>query len=50
MDTEYLVTGKISPLERHAVGYPDPIVDHNKQQRQFKERYQRQKDGLGALR
>ncbi|MGH2415766.1 MAG: FAD-binding domain-containing protein, partial [Microcystaceae cyanobacterium] len=50
MDTEYLVTGKISPLERHAVGYPDPIVDHNIQQRQFKERYQRQKDGLGALR
>ncbi|WP_414584999.1 cryptochrome/photolyase family protein [Scytonema sp. PCC 10023] len=50
MDTEYLVTGKISPLERHAVGYPDPIVDHSIQQRQFKERYQRQKDGLGALR
>ncbi|NJM71399.1 MAG: deoxyribodipyrimidine photo-lyase, 8-HDF type [Scytonema sp. RU_4_4] len=47
MDTEYLVTGKISPLERHAVGYPDPIVDHNKQQRQFKELYQRQKMNEG---
>ncbi|MEC4814867.1 MAG: FAD-binding domain-containing protein [Scytonema sp. PMC 1069.18] len=44
MDTEYLVTGKISPLERRAVDYPDPIVDHNKQQRIFKERYQRQKE------
>ncbi|MBW4627013.1 MAG: deoxyribodipyrimidine photo-lyase, 8-HDF type [Brasilonema octagenarum HA4186-MV1] len=44
MDAEYLVTGKISPLERHAVGYPDPIVDHNKQQRLFKERYQQQKN------
>jgi deoxyribodipyrimidine photo-lyase len=46
MDTEYLVTGKISPLERRAVDYPDPIVDHNKQQRLFKERYQRQKELL----
>jgi deoxyribodipyrimidine photo-lyase len=45
IDTEYLVTGKISPLERHAIGYPDPIVDHNKQQKLFKERYQQQKNG-----
>ncbi|MBW4633873.1 MAG: deoxyribodipyrimidine photo-lyase, 8-HDF type [Iphinoe sp. HA4291-MV1] len=45
MDTEYLVTGKISPLERQAVGYPDPIVDHNRQQRQFKELYQKQRNG-----
>ncbi|MBP5974323.1 deoxyribodipyrimidine photo-lyase, 8-HDF type [Brasilonema sp. CT11] len=44
MDAEYLVTGKISPLERQAAGYPEPIVDHNKQQRQFKERYQQQKN------
>ncbi|KAB8329926.1 deoxyribodipyrimidine photo-lyase, 8-HDF type [Scytonema tolypothrichoides VB-61278] len=49
MDTEYLVTGKISPLERHAVGYPDPIVDHSIQQRQFKQRYQRQKEASGAV-
>lgn len=48
MDTEYLVSGKITPLERHAVGYPDPIVDHNKQQRQFKEHYQQRKDVIGV--
>jgi deoxyribodipyrimidine photo-lyase len=42
-DTEYLVTGNIAPLERHAVGYPDPIVDHKQQQKLFKERYQMQK-------
>jgi deoxyribodipyrimidine photo-lyase len=43
LDTEYLVTGKIPPLERHAVGYPQPIVDHNKQQQVFKDRYKQQK-------
>jgi deoxyribodipyrimidine photo-lyase len=45
VDTEYLVTGKISPLERHAVGYPEPIVDHKIQQQQFKNLYQQQKAG-----
>ncbi|AUS99783.1 deoxyribodipyrimidine photolyase [Nostoc sp. CENA543] len=44
LDTEYLVTGKITPLERRAVGYPDPIVDHKKQQQLFKQRYQQQKE------
>ncbi|MEA5533319.1 deoxyribodipyrimidine photo-lyase [Crocosphaera sp. XPORK-15E] len=39
LDTEYLVTGKISPLDCHSCGYPQPIVDHKKQQRDFKERY-----------
>jgi deoxyribodipyrimidine photo-lyase len=43
IDTEYLVTGKITPLECRAVGYPEPIVDHKKQQQQFKQRYQEQK-------
>ncbi len=43
VDTEYLVTGKIPSLERHAVGYPEPIVDHKIQQQQFKLRYQQQK-------
>ncbi|WP_315788564.1 deoxyribodipyrimidine photo-lyase, 8-HDF type [Fischerella sp. JS2] len=42
-DTEYLVTGKITPLERQAVDYPVPIVDHKLQQKMFKERYQQQK-------
>ena len=43
LDTEFLLSGDISPLERHALDYPAPIVEHNKQQRQFKERYQQQK-------
>ncbi|MBD2355133.1 deoxyribodipyrimidine photo-lyase, 8-HDF type [Tolypothrix sp. FACHB-123] len=47
IDTEYLVTGKITPLERRAVGYPDAIVDHNQRQRQFKNRYQQQKELVG---
>ncbi|MTJ09400.1 FAD-binding domain-containing protein [Anabaena sp. UHCC 0204] len=43
VDTEYLVTGKIPPLECHGVGYPTPIVDHQKQQALFKQLYQQQK-------
>jgi deoxyribodipyrimidine photo-lyase len=43
VDTEYLISGDIPPLERHRCGYPAPIVDHKQQQRQFKERYQQQK-------
>ncbi|MBH8556160.1 deoxyribodipyrimidine photo-lyase [Nostocaceae cyanobacterium CENA357] len=43
VDTEYLVTNKISPLERHGIGYPEPIVDHKQQQQQFKQLYQQQK-------
>ncbi|WP_017655837.1 FAD-binding domain-containing protein [Fortiea contorta] len=43
LDTEYLVTGKIPPLERHALGYPQPIVDHKLQQQEFKNLYQQQK-------
>lgn len=45
VDTEFLLTGNITPLERNSLGYPLPIVDHNKQQRLFKEIYQRQKAG-----
>lgn len=44
LDTQYLVTGKISPLERHATGYPEPIVDHNQQQKRFKQIYKQQKE------
>jgi deoxyribodipyrimidine photo-lyase len=43
LDTEYLVTGKIPPLERAGTGYPEPIVDHKVQQRKFKALYQQQK-------
>ena len=44
LDPEYLVTGNISPLERDALGYPQPIVDHKLQQRQFKEIYQQRRE------
>jgi deoxyribodipyrimidine photo-lyase len=43
VDTEFLISGDIPPAERDALDYPAPIVDHKKQQRQFKERYQQQK-------
>ena len=43
VDTEYLVTGKIPEDERDRCGYPQPIVDHKKQQREFKARYKAQK-------
>ncbi|MEO1762686.1 MAG: FAD-binding domain-containing protein [Cyanobacteria bacterium J06629_18] len=49
MDTEYLVTGKITPLERQAVGYPEPIVEHKKQQKKFKEKYKNEKEKLESL-
>jgi deoxyribodipyrimidine photo-lyase len=45
VDTPSLVTGKIAPLEREALGYPQPIVDHSKRQREFKQRYSQQKAG-----
>lgn len=40
LDTEYLVTGKIPPLECHSCNYPLPIVNHNQQQKEFKTIYQ----------
>lgn len=43
LDIEELVTGKISPEECDRCGYPTPIVDHNQQQRLFKQLYQEQK-------
>ena len=43
VDPEYLVTGKIPPLECHRANYPNPIVDHQKQQALFKQLYQQQK-------
>jgi deoxyribodipyrimidine photo-lyase len=44
LDTEYLVTGKIPPLELAGTGYPEAIVDHKVQQRKFKALYQQQKN------
>jgi deoxyribodipyrimidine photo-lyase len=49
MDAEQLVTGKITPLERQAVGYPEPIVEHKKQQRMFKEMYKSEKEKVETL-
>lgn len=43
IETEMLVTGKIPADECDRCGYPTPIVDHNQQQRLFKQRYQLQK-------
>ena len=43
-DTEELLSGNISKRDRAAVDYPDPIVDHKIQQRQFKVIYQQQKE------
>ncbi|MDY6782902.1 MAG: FAD-binding domain-containing protein [Cyanobacteriota bacterium] len=42
METELLVSGKIPELEREFCGYPQPIVDHKQQQREFKQRYKEQ--------
>ncbi len=39
LDTGDLVTGEISPIDCHSCGYPQPIVDHQQQQRKFKQRY-----------
>ena len=43
LDTSQLLSGKISSLERAYCNYPEPIVDHNQQQKEFKARYQKQK-------
>ncbi|MEB3160041.1 MAG: FAD-binding domain-containing protein [Synechocystis sp.] len=39
-DTGDLLTGKLTPMERRSVNYPDPMVDHGVQQQEFKRRYQ----------
>jgi deoxyribodipyrimidine photo-lyase len=39
IDTDLLLSGKILPLTRLQVGYPQPIVDHAIQQRLFKDLY-----------
>lgn len=44
LETEELLTGNFFPLERESLGYPQPIVDHKQQQREFKRRYQEQKE------
>ncbi len=43
LDTLSLLSGNITPLQRQALDYPAPIVDHNQQQRRFKQLYQAQK-------
>ncbi|MEP0752384.1 DNA photolyase family protein [Trichocoleus sp. Lan] len=47
VNTEYLVSGKIPANERDRCNYPAPIVEHQLQQRLFKQRYQQQKEALG---
>jgi deoxyribodipyrimidine photo-lyase len=40
IDTKDLLIGHIPPLWRATSHYPEPIVDHNIQQREFKRLYQ----------
>lgn len=40
LETEDLLTGKISDFTRYSVNYPQPIVNHHLQQQEFKRRYQ----------
>ncbi|WP_267384227.1 FAD-binding domain-containing protein [Cyanobacterium sp. uoEpiScrs1] len=44
LDTECLITGKISPLDCYSSGYPQPIKNHEERQREFKRRYNNIKD------
>jgi len=46
VDTEYLVTGKIPPLELHGLDYPQPIVNHQQQQSLFKQLYETSKTNI----
>ncbi len=39
IDTQLILSGDILPLTRHRLGYPLPIVDHQQQQRLFKDLY-----------
>jgi deoxyribodipyrimidine photo-lyase len=48
VETEDLISGKISENDRDRAGYPKPIVDHTIQQRKFKEQYQQQKLVTGS--
>ncbi|NJK37222.1 MAG: deoxyribodipyrimidine photolyase [Oscillatoriales cyanobacterium RM2_1_1] len=44
LETEVLVTGKITSEDRQSCNYPEPVVDHKVQQHQFKSLYKQQKD------
>ena len=44
LNTKSLLTGNIPPLIRQSCNYPAPIVNHNEQQREFKQRYQQVKN------
>ncbi len=43
LDTGDLMSGNIPPLVRQGLDYPEPIVDHQEQQRRFKALYEVQK-------
>ncbi|MEX0270522.1 FAD-binding domain-containing protein [Leptolyngbyaceae cyanobacterium UHCC 1019] len=45
VDTADLISGNLNPSDRDRANYPAPIVDHNQQQRRFKQLYQQQKVG-----
>ncbi|KAM3089814.1 FAD-binding domain-containing protein [Phormidesmis sp. 146-35] len=47
VDTKDLISGTISEYDRNRCNYPAPIVDHNQQQRHFKQQYQQQRELTG---
>ncbi len=48
LDTEDLISGKISSSDRSACGYPEPIVDHKHQQNLFKALYAERQKAKGG--
>jgi len=40
VDVAHILRNDIPSIERRALGYPQPIVDHQKQQQIFKQKYQ----------
>jgi deoxyribodipyrimidine photo-lyase len=46
-ETADLLRGTLTTLERRSAGYPDPIVDHSRQQQEFKRRYAESKAARG---
>ncbi|MCY7323542.1 MAG: deoxyribodipyrimidine photo-lyase [Phormidesmis sp. CAN_BIN36] len=47
VNTKDLIMGEISEYDRDRCNYPAAIVDHNQQQRKFKEQYQQQREITG---
>lgn len=44
LDTKTLLSGNLTPFECQRYGYPQAIIDHKIQQREFKQRYKAQRE------